>query len=170
MGKSNYASNGILALIFQGTPWDVLAQNSSIPATSLYVALHTADPGPNGLQNTNEVYYSGYSRVGVLRSSIGWSVPTQQFVHPNAGIVFPIGNGGGFSIATYWSIGTLPGGSVLTDSQGNPLLDAAGNMLYSSGTGAGSTPIIYSGPIVPSIVCGNGVTPLLTTASIVTES
>ena len=143
MGKSNYASNGILALIFQGTTWDVLAQNASNPTTSLYVALHTADPGPNGLQNTNEVNYSGYSRVGVLRSSAGWSVPNQQFVHPTGGIAFPIGSGGGFAIATYWSIGTL---------------------------GAGSTPIIYSGPIIPSIVCGNGVTPLLTTASIVTES
>jgi hypothetical protein len=56
--------------------------------------------------------------------------------------VFPSGTGGS-GTATFCSIGTA-----------------------SSGSGS----IIWSGPIAPSIVTGNGVTPTLTTASVVSIS
>lgn len=48
-------------------------QPSAAPG-NLYVSLHTADPGITGDQTVNEATYTGYSRVGVVRSGAGWTV------------------------------------------------------------------------------------------------
>jgi hypothetical protein len=133
-------ANNLLLLVFNATTWANIAINAtSSPATSLYAALHTADPTSSGNQTTNEVAYTGYTRVAVARSGSGWTV-TGDAVSPVANITFPTGTGGS-GTATFASIGML-----------------------SSGAGI----ILWSGPISPSIVCGNGVTPALTTASTVT--
>lgn len=143
MGKSNSASNGLLNLIFQATTWTDIADNTATtPLTNLYVALHTSDPGASGDQTTNEIGYTSYARVAVVRTSSGWSTSSAESVSPVASITFPAGTGGS-GTATYFSIGQLL-------------------------TGAGF--ILYSGTISPNIVCGNGVTPVLTTASTITES
>jgi hypothetical protein len=144
MSKSDYWENAILALLFNGTAVANIADNAaSSPLTSLYVALHTADPGDSGSQTTTEIAYTSYARVAVARNSGAWTVsgtsPTQ--VVPAATISFPAGTGGS-GTATYFSIGTA-----------------------SSGAGH----ILYSGTITPSIVCGSGITPQLTTATSVTE-
>ena len=45
MSKSNAFESALLALIFNGTPIPDLADNdATTPATTLTVALHTADP------------------------------------------------------------------------------------------------------------------------------
>ncbi|MEN6536065.1 MAG: hypothetical protein ABFD89_20560 [Bryobacteraceae bacterium] len=143
MGKSTTTSNNVLNLIFSATAWANIAANAaSSPATNLYVALHTADPGAGGTQSTNEVTYTSYARVAVARSGSGWTTSTVASVSPQAAIIFPAGTGGS-GTATYASIGML-----------------------SSGAGI----ILYSGPISPSIVTGNGVTPQLSTASTISES
>jgi len=142
--KGNTFQSDLLKLIFQATGIANLADNTaSSPLTNLYVALHTADPGAGGTQSTNEVTYTGYARVAVARTSGGWTIsgssPTQ--VVPAATIVFPAGTGGS-GTATNWSVGVAS---------------------------SGATKILYSGPISPTIVTGNGITPELTTASTVTE-
>jgi hypothetical protein len=143
MGKSNLASNGLLNLIFAGTTFAGIAQNVTAGAlTTLYVALHTADPTAAGNQNSSEVAYTGYARVAVARTGAGWTTATGEALSPQAAISFPPGTGGS-GTAAFWSIGT-------------------------AASGAGS--ILYSGPISPSIVCGSGITPQLTTASTITES
>jgi hypothetical protein len=143
MGKSNLASNGLLNLIFAGTTFAGIAQNVAAGAlTTFYIALHTADPTAAGNQTSSEAAYVGYARVAVARTSAGWTTATAESVNPQAPINFPPGTGGS-GTATFWSIGTAI-------------------------SGAGS--ILYSGPISPSIVMGSGITPQLTTASIVTES
>jgi hypothetical protein len=143
MGKSNLASNGLLNLIFAGTTFAGIAQNVAVsPLTTFYIALHTADPTAAGNQSSSEAAYVGYARVAVARTSAGWTTATAESVNPQAPINFPPGTGGG-GTATFWSIGT-------------------------AASGAGS--ILYSGPISPSIVMGSGITPQLTSASIVTES
>lgn len=143
MGKSNVASNALLNLIFQATTWANIADNaSSAPITSIYVALHTADPTASGNQASNECTYTGYARVGLIRTSSGWTTASAESVSPQAAITFPPGTGG-TGTATFFSLGTA-----------------------SSGAGE----ILYSGPITPSIVTGNGVTPQLTTGTTVTES
>lgn len=143
MGKSTTTSNNWLNLVFSATAIANIADNAaSSPATNLYVALHTADPGAGGDQSTSEVTYTSYARVAVARSGSGWTTSTVASVSPQSPITFPAGTGGS-GTATYASIGML-----------------------SSGAGI----ILYSGPISPNIVTGNGVTPQLSTASVITES
>ena len=46
---SNAFANDLLKLIFNATPIANLADNAaSSPLSSLYMALHTSDPGPGG--------------------------------------------------------------------------------------------------------------------------
>ncbi len=147
-GKNNTYQTALLQLIFQATInasfATVFANSSSSPITNIYVALHTADPGNSGSQNTSEISYTGYARVAVARTTGGWTVsgssPAQ--VVPAATIVFPASTGGTGGTVTNWSVGTVT-------------------------SGAGQ--IIYSGTVTPNIVVSNGVTPELTTASAVTE-
>ena len=141
MSKSNSFENSLLLLIFNATAIADLAENdTTTPATNLYVSLHTADPGEAGDQTTNEITYTSYARVAVARSGSGWTV-TNNSVSPAAAITFPAGTGGS-GTATHFGVGTA-----------------------SSGAGV----LLYSGTVTPNIVCGNGVTPQLTTATAITE-
>lgn len=143
MGKGNTTSNNLLKLVFNATNWSLIADNTATtPLTSLFCALHTADPTASGSQTSNEIGYTSYARVAVARTTSGWTAASAESTSPVAAINFPAGTGGS-GTATFWSIGTL-----------------------TSGAGV----ILYSGAISPSIVCGSGVTPSLTTASTVTES
>ena len=142
MTTSLTTADNLLLLVFNTTTWANIAINAtSSPATNLYAALHSADPTSAGTQASNEVSYTSYARVAVARTSAGWTV-TSNAVSPVANITFPTGSGGSVT-ATYASIGM---------------------------SSAGSTIILWSGPISPSIVCGNGVTPALTNASTITIS
>lgn len=141
MSKGNTFENDLLQLIFNGVTIPGIADNTATsPNTHLYVALHTADPGEGGTQTTNEIAYTNYARVAVARNAGGWTV-TGNSVSPTANIDFPTGTGG-TGTATHWSIGTA--------------LNGTGKLLY-------------KGSISPSIVCGNGVTPRLSTSSTITE-
>lgn len=85
MSASNAFENDILLLLFNNTNianiGDATGVRGSTAAGSLYVALHTADPGEAGTQATSEASYTGYARVAVARSGAGWTVsgtaPTQ---------------------------------------------------------------------------------------------
>lgn len=141
MSKGNTFENDLLQLIFNGVTIPGLADNTvTSPATHLFVALHTADPGEGGSQTTSEIAYTSYARVAVARTPAGWTVLGSS-VSPTNNIDFPTGTGGGGE-ATFWSVGTA--------------LNGAGK-------------ILYSGPLNPSIVCGNGVTPRISTNSTITE-
>lgn len=142
MAKGNTWSNDILILLFNATSVANIAINAtSSPLTNLYVSLHTANPGAAGTQQTSEAAYTSYARVAVARTSGGWTV-TSTSVSPVANISFPAATGGS-ETETYFGVGTA-----------------------SSGAGV----LLYSGAISPTIAVSNGVTPVLTTASTVTES
>ena len=142
MGKNTTFSGQLLALIFNASAITAIAQtNATSPLTSLYVALHTADPTATGNQSSSEATYTGYARVAVARTTGGWTV-TSNSVSPAGTISFPACTGGTNTI-TNFSIGSA-----------------------SSGTGS----IFYSGTVSPNISVASGVTPQLTTASTVTES
>lgn len=80
--------NDLAKLIFQATAIANIADNASVSAlTNLYVSLHSAWPASSGNQSTNEVSYTGYSRVAVARTSGGWSV-TANAIQPVATIGF----------------------------------------------------------------------------------
>jgi len=60
MSKGNTFESDILKLFFNATAIADLAQDDTTgPATTITVALHTADPGEAGDQTTNETAYTG---------------------------------------------------------------------------------------------------------------
>lgn len=139
MSKSDSWENALLLLLFNNTGaaniGDATGLRGSTVAGSLYVSLHTADPGEAGSQTTNEIGYTSYARVAIARSSGGWTVTTNSVV-PAADIQFPAGTGGS-GTATHMGIGTAISGAGV---------------------------LLYSGTITPNIICGNGITPILTAA------
>lgn len=144
MSKANSWENALLLLLFNNTNaanvGDATGLRGSSTAGSLYVSLHTADPGEAGSQTTSECAYTSYARVAVARSGAGFTV-TNNSVSPASTVSFPACTGG-TETATYFGIGT--------DSSG------AGTLLY-------------SGTISPNISISSGVTPKLTTATAITE-
>lgn len=113
MPKSTSTCNSILALIFNATAWADLAENdSSSPATNLYVSLHTADPGVGGSQTTNEAAYTNYARVAVARNTGGWDAPSSGATQNAALIQFPQCGVTGATI-THVAIGKASSGSGL---------------------------------------------------------
>jgi hypothetical protein len=107
MSKSNTFENELLLLIFNNTDianiGDASGLQNSATAGSLYVALHTADPGEAGTAATSEAAYTGYARVAVARSGAGWTV-TGNNVTNAADIVFGTASGGVPETLTHWSI------------------------------------------------------------------
>lgn len=144
MSKSNAMENGILELVFKNTNFAVIGDATGLRGSttpgSLFLSLHTADPGEAGTQTTSEITYTDYLRVAVARSGSGFTV-TANSVSPAATVTFPVGTGGS-GTATHFGIGA-------------------------STSGAGV--LLYKGAVTPNIVCGNAITPSLTVASAITE-
>lgn len=145
MSISDTTENAILDLVFKATTWANYAINATTsPETNIIFALHTADPGDAGTQATSEMTvgaYNTYARQNVTRvvtASTGFvnAVAGQEFLAAN--LDFPAGTGGTGATANFFSTGK---------------------------SGGGSSAILWSGGISPTIACGNGVTPRLTTAS-----
>lgn len=140
MSKGNTYEDDILKLIFNATAIADLAQDDGTsPATTLTVALHTADPGEAGTQATNETAYTGYARVAVARTTGGWTVAS--------GSVSPVAN------IDFGECTASPGGAIT---------------FFSVGTGV-SNKLLYSGTVSPNITMANGVIPRLKTTSTITE-
>lgn len=141
MSLGNTFENDLAKLIFNGTNIANIADNAaSGPLSDLYLSLHTSDPGEGGNQTSNEISYTGYSRVAVARSSGGWTV-TGNSVSPTANVDFTISSGGSGGTVTHAVVGTA-----------------------SSSTGK----ILAIGTVTPNIVVSNGVTPRITTSSTIT--
>ncbi len=124
MSKGNTTENDVLIKIFQATElsWDA--------NVNLYIALHTADPGEGGAQNTSEATYTSYARVTVARDATGWDVAGNQASNDDL-LQFPQCTGGSNTI-THVSIGTA-----------------------SSGAGQ----LIYSGALNASLAVSSGIQP-----------
>lgn len=133
-GLSDSAENNILKLLFNNTTWAGIGDATGIvgsgAAGSLYVSLHTADPGDTGNQTTNETAYTNYARVAVARTTGGWTV-TNDTVANTAAITFPECGATGATI-THFAIGKA-----------------------ASGTGE----IIVSGSLTASLAVSSGITP-----------
>jgi hypothetical protein len=146
MSKGNTFENELMQLIFQAKAAPAvpnLMDNAvTSPLTSLYVALHTADPGEGGDQNTSAATYVNYARVAVARNSGGWSVST-NIAQPVADITFPMaGSGTTPQNITHFSVGVAS---------------------------SGATKILYKGAVAPVLAVSENVTPRLTTQTQITE-
>lgn len=113
MSKSNVAETALLSLVFNNTDWanigDAGGLQNSAAAGSLYVALHTADPGDAGTAATSECAYGSYARQAVARSGAGWTVSGDTA--SNAALIqFPQCSSGSETI-TYVSITTAVSGT-----------------------------------------------------------
>lgn len=111
MPKSTSTCNNILALIFNATAWADIAENdTSSPNTNLYLSLHTASPGIGNNQTTNETAYTNYVRVAVVRTSVGWTVPSGGATSNAALVQFAQCGVTGATI-THLAIGTASSGA-----------------------------------------------------------
>ena len=144
MSAGNTTETNVLKLIFNNTTWAVLGDatgvvGSTVPG-SLYVSLHTADPGETGTQLTSEATYTGYARVAVARSTAGWTVsgtsPTQaaNFAATTFGACTA-----GSSTCTYFGIGRESSG--------------AGELLFSGALTSPASLAVTAG-ITPSFAAG----------------
>jgi len=141
-GKSSQFCNDMLKLWFNAVGIPNLADNAATsPLTTIYVSLHTADPGSGGAQTTSEAAYSGYTRVAVARTAAGWTV-TGSSVSPASVILFP----------------------QCTSGTETETFAAAGT----AASGAGK--ILYRGPISPVLAVSPGINPEITVATALTES
>lgn len=143
MSKSNTFENDLLKLIFNNVDiadiGDAGGIQNSAAAGSLYVALHTADPGEAGNATTNETAYTNYARVAVGRSGAGWTV-SGNAVTNFAQVTFPECGASG---------ATITHASITTDSSG------ASKILYS---GALSSPLAVANQITPFFAASTGIT------------
>jgi hypothetical protein len=140
MSKGNTFENDLLLLIFNNTDaaliGDATGLRGSSTAGSLFVSLHTADPGEAGSQTTNETSYTSYARVAVARSGAGWTV-TANAVANAALVQFPQCTGGSATI-THFAVGTATSGT--------------GKVLYK---GALSSSLAVSSGIQPQFAAGD---------------
>lgn len=105
MSKSDAFENSFLKLIFNAVAIaDIAEDDTSSPATTLTVALHTADPGEAGDMADSEATYTSYARQTVNRTGAGWVV-TGNSVSPAAVIDFAVATGGSETI-THFSVGS----------------------------------------------------------------
>jgi hypothetical protein len=145
MSKSNTFENDLLLLLFNNTNianiGDATGVRGSTAAGSLYLALHTADPGEAGTATTSEIAYTGYARQAVARSSAGFTVSGAS-VTLAANVDFPEMTGGAGGTVTYFSV-------VKEVS--------------------GASTILYSGAVSPNIAVASGVTPRLKSTTSITE-
>ena len=116
MSATNAFETAILQHIFQNADialiGDATGLRGSTTAGSLYVSLHTADPGEAGTQTTNETTYTGYARIAVARSAGGWTSSGSNL--SNAAAVGPFGPcTAGTATLTHFGIGTASSGAGL---------------------------------------------------------
>jgi len=111
MSKGQTAANDYLRLLYNATAITNLADNAATaPLTNIYVALHSADVADTASQNSNEISYTGYARVGVARTTGGWTV-TNDAVSPVAAISFGACTAGN-ATATHFSTGVGASGAT----------------------------------------------------------
>ena len=142
MSLSNAAETELLDLIFANSDYanigDATGLRGSTTAGSLWVGLHTSDPGETGTQATNEAAYTNYARVGVVRSASGWTMSGSSATNA-ATIAFPA-CGATSAAVTHFSIG----GS----SAGAGVLLASGSLSATLNVTNGVTPQFAAGALV----------------------
>jgi hypothetical protein len=139
MPKSSAFETNLLLLYFNAVGIAGIARDALTPATTLTVALHTADPGEDGNMSSSEAAYVGYTRITVARTGAGWVVAGNS-VSPVASIDFP-------------ECTATPGAAIA---------------FFSVGTGVAND-MAYSGTVTPNIAMAVGVIPRLKTATTITE-
>ena len=110
MSATNAVETDVLELIFQAVTWpDFAEDDTTSPATALFISLHTADPGETGTQVTSEATYTSYARQSVARTTGGFAV-SGNTADNVAAVTFPEATGGSETI-THFGIGQNTSGA-----------------------------------------------------------
>lgn len=116
MSASNSFETAILNLFFANANFanvgDATGLRGSTAAGSLYISLHTADPGETGTAVTNETAYTNYARVAVARSGAGFTVAGNS-VSNAALVTFPACGATGATITHFGIVETASGAGAL---------------------------------------------------------
>ena len=131
MGKSSATSLNVLQSVFLGT------DPSFRTLGTLYVSLHTTDPGVGGNQTTNETTYTNYARQPVAQTSGGWTVSGTSSSN-TALITFP-------------SCGVTAGSPITYVAIGVAGSNTAGQILYS---GILNTSLVIATGVAPQFAIG----------------
>lgn len=145
MSKSNTFENELLLHIFNNADipdiGDAAGLQNSVANGSLFLSLHTSDPGEAGTQSTGEIAYTGYARQPVARTAGGFTV-SGNTVTLTSNVDFPEMTGGAGGLVTHFAVGKAV---------------------------SGATVVLYKGSVSPTITISAGVTPRLKAATSVTE-
>ena len=146
MSKSNAFENDLLLLIFNNTDiadiGDAAGIQGAATVGSLYLSLHTSDPGEAGTQSTNEISYTGYGRVGLARNGTNFVV-TDNVMALGVNVDFGEMTAGAGGTATHFGVGVAS---------------------------SGAAKMVYKGTLTPNISVVNGVIPRIkATVSTITE-
>lgn len=113
MSATNSFETALMQHIYQNADialiGDATGLRGATTAGSLYVSLHTADPGEAGAQNTTEAAYTGYARAAVVRSAVGWTVAGNSVSNAAAVAFGPCT--AGTSTITHFGVGTASSGA-----------------------------------------------------------
>lgn len=147
MSKSDTFENDLMLLLFNNTAIANIGDASGLRATTtagtLWVSLHTADPGEAGTAITSETAYTGYARQAVNRASgAGGFTVTGNSVSPASNVDFP-------------ECTASPGGAITHFG------------IVNTSSGAGK--LLYKGTMTPNITMAVGVAPRFKTTSTITE-
>ena len=141
MSASNSFENSILDLVFANVDFanigDAADLQNSATAGSLYLSLHTGDPGEAGDQTTNEAAYTSYARIAVARSGAGWTVSGNSVVNA-ADATFPTAIGGP-ETETHFGVGTAASGAGV--------LLFSGTLSSSLAVSSGIAPVFLAGDL-----------------------
>jgi hypothetical protein len=121
MSKTNLHETRLLELVFQNKAHanigDTAGLQPSATAGNLYVALYTSDPGED--DTGSEANFTGYSRVGVVRSASGFTVSTGTVTNA-ANVTFPQSSGGTNTITHFGYLTASSGGDLLRSGAVTP--------------------------------------------------
>lgn len=135
MSATNALETALLQLYFQNTNaaniGDATGLRGSTTAGSVFVSLHTADPGEAGTQTTSETAYTGYARLAVARSAAGWTVAGNTASNAAA--------------LTFGTCTALPGANITHFGIGSAA-SGVGTLDFKGALGAAYTPAVSNAP------------------------
>jgi hypothetical protein len=141
MPLSAIFANDLVKLILTGVPIATIADNAALsPVGTYYFSMHTGDPGAAGDQSSNELAYTGYGRMPIVRNASAWDI-TGNVIKPKAAIEFAEMLTGAGGLVKWVGIGT-------------------------AATGGGK--MLIRGPLTPNIDVVPGVTPRIKAGSSIT--
>jgi hypothetical protein len=113
MSFANTFENDLLKLIFQNIDASLIGDATGLRGSttpgSIYVSLHSADPGEAGDQTTNELSFGAYVRKPLARSVAGFTVATNN-VQNAAAVTFDAASSGS-GTARFFGFGTAVSGA-----------------------------------------------------------